>query len=597
MWLKRISLVVAAAVVVIAAAPDFADSEVTQDGWTVAIYMSGDNSLSENVQQDLDEMASALIDQGMNVVALVDQDAVGDSRVLTWGVGRWIEFETSVVNSSWGSELDLGAPETLKGFVEWASSIRPFEGSFPNLALDLWGHGAGWAGVCMDRGSWLTMPEVAIALDGLGIDLLSIDACQMGMIEVAYELRDCAGILVASEKDVPAEGWHYGDWLNGLREADDSAAGGIALARAYMSWAQNHSAYSATIAVINLARLDILVGPLESLSLELKASWPLLRANITNARMMTERYDGDAEYDLAHFVRNIASRGGSAKLTRLAKAVEDQLAWTIVYSDAWTRAGDEPAEHANGLSIWFPSSGTLPSYAELSFASDTSWDEFLNAYSSIPTHQPFSILLEVVGVDSNLDGITDEMHAALETDAPGSAYFEFIFNQSYVLLNRDLINGKASATLEFLGESGFCQVWAYVYGNDGTLVALRPFHEIIAIEAWLYVNGTVSDGSGSPVQGALVELSWAGGSRLATAADEEGVYSFRIIYPTQFINGTLTVIVDGKTASVDASGPGAVTIDVVLEEEAKSFGSGPFVGLFAVGLYLMMLLTLWSREK
>ena len=415
MWLKRSLAVAVLAICLCQFTP--VGAQGAPHYWTVAIYMSGSNTLSENVQQDLDEMVDASLGGDVRVVALVDQDAYGDCKVVALEDGAWVESPTSVVNALWGVEVDMGDPATLRDFATWAFAEYPSD----FRSLDLWGHGAGWAGVCMDSGSWLTMPEVESALVGLHIDLLSIDACQMGMVEVAYELRNCADVLVTSEKDVPAEGWHYGNWLEQLGADDNATAAGVALAETYMSWALNHSAYSATVAVVDLARMGSLASSLDGFSRELRASWPLLRATIISARVTTEKYDGDAEYDLAHFAQNVALRGGSPILARAAMVVEAQLKWVVVHNDAWTRAGDEPAEHANGLSIWFPSNGALPQYRELAFTVDTSWDEFLDAYSNYSVPPTHSISLATAGADSNLDGTVDEIHATLETDAPGSA--------------------------------------------------------------------------------------------------------------------------------------------------------------------------------
>ena len=560
--------------------------------WTVAIYISADNTLSDNVQDDMDEITQAGIADNVRVVALVDQSSVGDSRLLTFSNGAWNTRQLTVVNASWGNELSMGAPSTLRDFVSWAFSEYPSE----HTALDLWGHGAGWSGVCMDRGDWLTLPELSGALAGQNLDLISIDACQMGMVEVAYQLRDCADVLVASEKDVPAEGWQYGDWLSGMAGAGNATAAGTVLAQMYMAWALNHSAYSATVAVIDLGRIGSLAGPLDSFSHELIASWPLLRADITNARITTEKYDGDAEYDLTHFARNIAMRGGSPRLARDANVAEEFVAWTVLYRDAWTRLGDEPAENANGLSIWFPSNGVHPSYRALYFAADTQWDDFLDAYSNISSPPAHAIHLDAVAVDSNSDGAADAIDATLETDAAGSAIFVFESEEQYVSIDADLVAGHASATLKFAG-AGLYEVWAYVYDTAGALAALTSIHGRITVESWLYVTGTVTDGAGELVDGALVEIGWGGGWRLNATTGADGAYSVRILCPTQFVNGTLTAIVEGDSVSAEASGPGMVRLDLVVEGDTESFSWMPLIGLIAVGIYCATLAIMWNRRE
>ena len=41
------------------------------------------------------------------------------------------------------------------------------------------------------------------------LDLLGFDGCLMGMLEAAYELKDVAKVMVASEGNIPASGWSY----------------------------------------------------------------------------------------------------------------------------------------------------------------------------------------------------------------------------------------------------------------------------------------------------------------------------------------------------------------------------------------------------
>ena len=67
--------------------------------------------------------------------------------------------------------------------------------------------------------SLLSNREVALALAdaesaaGIKLDILGIDACNMSLIEAAYEFRNVADIFVASQDLVAVEGWDYDDLL------------------------------------------------------------------------------------------------------------------------------------------------------------------------------------------------------------------------------------------------------------------------------------------------------------------------------------------------------------------------------------------------
>jgi hypothetical protein len=342
--------------------------------------------------------------------------------------------------------------------------------------------------------------------------------------------------------------------------------------------------------------MDDVAEAMQPFADELRHSTHLLRNNISSIRATTEKYDGDAEYDLVHLAENAALRGGSPKLARLAGAVESAVRDSVIYSDAWTRVGDEPAEHANGLSIWFPSNGALPQYRELAFAADTGWDRFLDAYSSYSIPPTYSTNLSAHGTDADGDGAVDGIEAVIETDAPGNVVFEFVCDGNVTEMEVALASGQATAALED-APFGEYEVAAYVYDSLDRLMALAVSPVTIAVEAWLYVNGTVADDGGHPIEGALVEVGWGGGWRLNATTGPDGAYSVRILCPTQFSNGTLTAIAMGESASSDASGPGELRLDLVVEAEAEPFSWLPAIGLMAVGIYCAILAIAWSRGE
>jgi hypothetical protein len=47
--------------------------------WTVMVYMAGDNSLSNEALDDLNELESAGSTQNLDIIVLFDQDKIGDS--------------------------------------------------------------------------------------------------------------------------------------------------------------------------------------------------------------------------------------------------------------------------------------------------------------------------------------------------------------------------------------------------------------------------------------------------------------------------------------------------------------------------------------
>ena len=183
--------------------------------WLFLVYMDGDNSLSEYVDKDIEEMASVTLPPQVKVVVLADYLNAGGLKVESdEKSGGLIKEELP--------EPDMGSEETLKEFIR--SNIEKYPAT--NVALILWNHGDGWrskmAAVDVKNNSYLYMYKVVNALEelkgeGYGVNLIGFDECLMGMAEVFYDVGAYAEAVVASETYEPSSGWDYGKILEGLK--------------------------------------------------------------------------------------------------------------------------------------------------------------------------------------------------------------------------------------------------------------------------------------------------------------------------------------------------------------------------------------------
>ncbi len=204
--------------------------------WTVMVYMCADNNLDAYALEDMDEMERVGSSEDLNI--LVQIDRWGSSKSGDWSGARRYYVTRDMVAGihstvvDWfgpvdtDNEIDMGDPETLREFVEWATSSYPAE----HYMLVLWNHGDGWTiarpfrvstrAICFDdaSGTQLDVDQVRAALEGTQrLDIIGLDACLMQMIEIAYEFRGLATIMVGSEETEPDLGWDYEQGLEGLR--------------------------------------------------------------------------------------------------------------------------------------------------------------------------------------------------------------------------------------------------------------------------------------------------------------------------------------------------------------------------------------------
>ena len=112
----------------------------------------------------------------------------------------------------------MASPETLTDFIRWGAEQYPAK----KTALVLWDHGMGSkSGLFIDElfdRDIMYLYELRDALKNSGVHLENIifDACLMANIETAWNVRDCAEWMTASEEVVPGGGSAIGDWLQEL---------------------------------------------------------------------------------------------------------------------------------------------------------------------------------------------------------------------------------------------------------------------------------------------------------------------------------------------------------------------------------------------
>jgi hypothetical protein len=195
-------------------------SRPANEDWTVMIYMAGDNSLSNIVDQNLNAMMKVGSNELVDIVALVDKSGNQDAKLYHIEKGKLNELAMTSIYISGLNEIDTGNPETLSTFGEFVIDKYPSN----HYLLIMWGHGNGWQGLASDKdGSSLTMTEFRSALErivkkdmGKKLDIIGFDACAMATVEGFYEVSEYSDILVASQKKEPDAGWPYENILKGI---------------------------------------------------------------------------------------------------------------------------------------------------------------------------------------------------------------------------------------------------------------------------------------------------------------------------------------------------------------------------------------------
>ena len=445
--------------------------------WGFYVYMAGDNTLYEEVTDDLNEMKMVGSNSDLEIVALTDQLLGNDSHayhVVKHGVE---ETSLSEINATWENEIDMGDGETLKDFMVWATTEYPAK----RKILVIWDHGSGWKKVAEDQGSHLTVPEIRQSIEDYRqitgdppLTLIGFDACLMGMFEIAYELKDQAEMIHGSEAYEPLEGWTYNHLLYKLDQQTTNSELAYHIVNDYIESYRNgsvYTSYSVTAAVVDTSKLEDVGEKLEDFSGQINSVLPVYRDQVSYARDQTQRYDQNPDYrDLYDLTINVQNRIPVSDMIEYSKELQDSINDAVIAEDHWQKPGKLPVERAHGLTIYFPTDGAETGYDDL-LISNSKWFEFINNFATEMEPKAHFIEVNSMSVDTGT-GYNDSVLVSGSYEGNASEVKIRLLNSEGNVTN--IYNGNISLG-DILGiylqptKSGNYSLEIGIYGDDGFL--------------------------------------------------------------------------------------------------------------------------------
>lgn len=381
------------------------------------LYLNGDNDLYRYIARALQSLERATANPNVKIVVLVDGDQNGDTQRLV--------FEATSIQRELLGELNMGNPQTLQEFVRWARDRYPARYSYLALA----GHGNGLVGIGPDQNSGndvLEPWEISQALRAATnngqrkIDIVHYDACSMALLEHAYELRNYAGYLIASQylawsvfayqnyaEQVTLQGVPMLESLNEAIAEVSAASTPRSLATQIAERYFGHAALIGsprTISVLDLGHVESVMQALDQLLTLLQNNLQSVKTDLQRARQNVQKFDSreplykitqeDEYIDLVHWaslVQSIPNSSINAAAQQVLDRVRNQL---VVVSRRESGNIDNLSinlDNANGVSIYFPlSSGgnafqSYSSHRLFQFTANSQWDDFLNNYFTVTT--------------------------------------------------------------------------------------------------------------------------------------------------------------------------------------------------------------------
>jgi len=217
---------------------------------TVIAYLAADNDLWTDALRSIEEMKSGFREGDSRLVVFAD---IANEAPRILEIGAHTATTVRIY-----PEFNSADAARMRKILEEIIAMYPAE----SYGLILWSHGSSWlpAGAQLrsfgdDSGVQMDIAALAAALP-VRFDYILFDACSMGSIEVAYELRQKTGFIVASSLPVLYTGFPYEDILPELLSPRPDLR---KVAKGYFDYYQQIMTgifQSATISVIDTGELE-----------------------------------------------------------------------------------------------------------------------------------------------------------------------------------------------------------------------------------------------------------------------------------------------------------------------------------------------------
>lgn len=332
---------------------------------TVLIYMVGNNNLSSYASSNLRDLKNGFVPSEDNL--LVYYHTPSQSPVMlqlrTDEAGAVVQdtvYRFPARNSS--------TAESLKSAMQVTHTMFPAN----EYGLFLWSHGTGWLpqgqyskSFGEENGSEIEIVDLVKAFP-YKLSFVVFDACLMGCVEVAYQMRDSVDYVIASPAEILSNGFPY---ANIMKHLFKTPADYVSVAEEYYNHYNSMSGQSrsATISVVKTAELENLAAETKKVFDKYRGNIPLLKYDSVQGYYRFNKY---WFYDFGDFIKKIA---GEEDAVPVIEALEK----AVIYKAAtpWFLDFSIDPQKYSGLSTYIPLAPSDPEldafYAKFDWNRDT----------------------------------------------------------------------------------------------------------------------------------------------------------------------------------------------------------------------------------
>jgi peptidoglycan hydrolase-like protein with peptidoglycan-binding domain len=212
--------------------------------------------------------------------------------------------------------------------------------------------------------------ELKRVFDGLDkIDIIGFDACLMGMMEVAYQLKEHTEIVVGSEELEPGKGWDYAAIVSYLVNNPTATNEEVSkeIIRSFVASYESQTTLKVTLSSIRTSKLDNVASHMNNFAHTILRKESNVRGALLSVVDEAETFDyqnNEQIYrDLRHFI--MLTKEQYIDDEDIVKSADNLL---VALSEMMVENQTNNFDNAHGLSIYLPLVNNMSGFAVAVFS-------------------------------------------------------------------------------------------------------------------------------------------------------------------------------------------------------------------------------------
>ena len=319
------------------------------DSFTLMVYMCGSDLESEggSATFDLYEMLDGI--EGDNLNLIVETGGAKKWQVDGISADSLQRFKISNYSMDLVDDAGKGQITTAKSLSDFISYTKE---NYPadRYGLILWDHGGGTIGGygCDENYDEESMDiaDIAQALNdgGCHFDFVGFDCCLMATVEIAKAVSPYANYLIASEENIPGDGWYYTNFIYELSKDPSVSVKDLAdtIISDFVSDQYSEIDQGVTLSLTDLSQIDNVTSKLYAYLKNSKTSLESGNFSTLSSARSKARSFGGGEFDqvdIIDYIEKTDVEGADELKAAVQKAVV---------------INGENIEGSNGLSMYYP---------------------------------------------------------------------------------------------------------------------------------------------------------------------------------------------------------------------------------------------------